>query len=140
MNKAIIIVGIFAWSSWAYADDLEYQPDVAVGLGADQGVSAIFELNNNKRVTVGKDGLAFDYLFQQGAVNNQTLPGLDWYVGLGGWSEWNNDNDFGVRFPLGLEWNYQSQIKVYGQIHPELVLHDDVDLQLRAAVGVLYKF
>lgn len=140
MNKVIIVVGAFVWSSLVYANESEYQPDVALGLGVDQGLSALFELNDNKRVSIGEDGMAFDYLFQQGSLNNKTLPGLDWYVGLGGWSKWNDDNDFGVRFPLGLEWNYQNQIKVYGQVHPGLDLHDDVDLQIRAAVGVLYKF
>ncbi|MDC0612564.1 hypothetical protein OAP63_17675 [Vibrio sp.] len=110
---------------------------VAVGIGADQGLSAVFELNDQYRVTAGNDGLAFDYLFQRGTFSNPDIP-VDWYVGAGGWTEWDND-DYGARLPVGINWNYQ-KINVYGQVSPQFDFGDDDELEIGAAVGVTYSF
>ena len=63
-----------------------------VGMAVDQQLSAVLEVNNQYRFTLGNDGAAFDYIIQRGSFNNPNVP-FDWYVGAGGWAEW--DDDFG---------------------------------------------
>jgi hypothetical protein len=138
MNKMLMVVGIFTVSFVTLADETVNSPQIAVGLGVDQGLSAILELNRDYRLSVGNDGMAFDYQFVRGQINQVDVP-LDWYVGVGAWSEWGGD-EYGARLPLGIDWVYQKQFRLYGQIQPELDLEDDADLQLGASVGVTYQF
>lgn len=122
------------------ADSESYsQYEAAVGMGFDQGLSAILELEQNYRLVLGNDGGAFDYIMQRGRFDNPDIP-FDWYVGTGIWTAWDKDEDLGLRAPLGLNWTYRKRINFYGQVHPELVLHDEVKLQLGGAVGITYKF
>ncbi|MDW6093339.1 hypothetical protein [Vibrio rhizosphaerae] len=141
MRIMTIAIGALTLSSFAYAaSSATSSPEVAVGFGVDQGLSAILELNDQYRITAGNDGMSADYLFKKGQFEQPNIP-VDWYVGAGGWTEWGDgDNDFGVRLPLGVDWTYKNRIHVYGQVHPELDLHDDVELQLGAAAGVSYQF
>lgn len=108
-----------------------------VGMAVDQQLSAVLEVNNRYRFTLGNDGAAFDYIIQRGSFNNPNVP-FDWYVGAGGWAEW--DDDFGVRVPLGLDWQINQNFNLYGQVHPELNLHSGPELQLGAALGITYRF
>ncbi|MDW6001322.1 hypothetical protein [Vibrio mangrovi] len=139
MKTVIVAIGALTLSSIAYAESSVTSPQVAVGIGVDQGLSAILELNDQYRLSAGNDGMSADYLFKKGQFEQQNIP-VDWYVGAGGWAEWDDGDDFGLRLPLGVDWVYKSRIHVYGQVHPELNLHDDVELQLGAAAGVTYKF
>ncbi|EKO3989285.1 hypothetical protein [Vibrio fluvialis] len=108
-----------------------------VGMAVDQQLSAVLEVNNQYRFTLGNDGAAFDYIIQRGSFNNPNVP-FDWYVGAGGWAEW--DDDFGARVPLGLDWQINQNFNLYGQVHPELNLHSGPELQLGAALGITYRF
>ncbi len=107
-----------------------------VGMAMDQGLSVVVEANDQYRGIIGNDGLAFDFIVQRGAFANK-LP-FDWYVGAGVWNEW--DDGFGLRVPLGLDWNFAKRWNMYGQLHPELDLNDDLDLNIGAAVGITYGF
>jgi hypothetical protein len=90
MNKMLMVVGIFTVSFVTLADETVNSPQIAVGLGVDQGLSAILELNRDYRLSVGNDGMAFDYQFVRGQINQVDVP-LDWYVGVGAWSVWGGD-------------------------------------------------
>lgn len=110
---------------------------ISAGLAVDQQLSAVLEIDDQYRFTLGNDGTAFDYLFQHGTFDNPDVP-VDWYVGAGGWAEW--DDDYGVRLPIGLDWEITKQITAYGQVHPELNFHGGPELQLGGALGVTYSF
>jgi hypothetical protein len=118
-------------------NDAKYQ--AAVGMGFDQGLSAILEVDNSYRLTLGNDGMAGDYIFNKGSFDDPDIP-FDWYVGGGVWKNWDDKDDFGIRAPLGISWDYKNRVQLYGQVNPELVLHDDVKLDLGGAIGVTYKF
>lgn len=57
--------------------------NISAGLAVDQQLSAVLEIDDQYRFTLGNDGTAFDYLFQQGTFDNPDIP-VDWYVGAGG--------------------------------------------------------
>lgn len=112
---------------------------VAAGVALDQGLSGVLELNDQYRIIAGNDGLAFDYMIHRDTIDGLNAP-VQWYVGAGGWSEWNHDDDYGLRVPVGVDWVYNHRLKVYGQVHPALEIEHDTQLKLGAAVGVVYSF
>ncbi|CAM2787984.1 hypothetical protein [Vibrio rarus] len=110
--------------------------DVKVGMAIDQGLSAVIKFEDTYNLTIGNDGMAFDYHFSRGSFS-QDVP-FDWYVGAGAWYEW--DDDFGLRVPLGLDWNFAPNWNLFGQVSPEWQLHDKAKLKFGAGVGVTYRF
>lgn len=123
-----------SFSTWA-------ANDVALGLGFDKGLSAVGELDNTYRLTLGNHGGALDALLKQGRFGGN-VP-LNWYAGVGGYAEWNHDHhhdDAGVRVPLGVKATLGKGWRAYAQLHPELNLKSDVELNLGGALGVTYSF
>ncbi|HHX8521684.1 TPA: hypothetical protein ACVO4A_003935 [Vibrio diabolicus] len=131
-SKLILLAGLV--SSIAIAAN---EPtNLSVGMAVDQQLSVVVELDNKYRGIIGNDGMAFDYIAKRGTFD-QNMP-VTWYVGVGGWYEW--DDEFGVRVPLGVNWDLSRGWDLYGQIHPELDLYKGADLQLGGAVGIKYSF
>ncbi|MEF2521650.1 hypothetical protein V4D10_04530 [Vibrio mimicus] len=133
MKYRLVVLGALCISNAAFAKS----NDVAVGLAFDQGLSAVVELGQQYRLTVGNDGIAADYLFKRGALSSSQVP-IDWYVGAGAWAEW--DDEFGVRIPIGLDWTVVPNVNIYGQLSPQVNFYSGAELQLGAAVGVTYRF
>jgi hypothetical protein len=123
-------------SSLAYAEEPK-PTKVAVGMAIDQELSAVLELDNTYRFTLGNDGAAFDYIVKRGRFDAHTP--VSWYVGVGGWSEWDH-KEFGARVPLGLKWDISKGWEMYGQVHPELNLYTGPELQIGGALGIKYSF
>ncbi|ELJ8840249.1 hypothetical protein [Vibrio parahaemolyticus] len=131
-NKIILAVGLISSSAMAANEPA----NLSVGMAVDQQLSVVVEVDNKYRGIIGNDGMAFDYIAKRGAFD-QNMP-ITWYVGAGGWYEW--DDEFGIRVPLGVNWDLSKGWDVYAQIHPELDLYKGPDLQLGGAVGVKYSF
>ncbi|MBR9876130.1 hypothetical protein L3V31_11695 [Vibrio sp. J1-1] len=134
MKKKLIILAAGLMSGAAMAAN--GASDLAVGMAVDQQLSVVVEIDNTYRGIIGNDGMAFDYIAKRGTFD-QNIP-VTWYVGVGGWYEW--DDEFGVRVPLGVNWDLSQGWDVYAQLHPELDLYKGADLQLGGAVGVKYSF
>ncbi len=131
MKKLGILALLCTVSAGAYANK-----GFEVGMAIDQQLSAVFEIDDQYRFILGNDGAAFDYIFSRGQFDGK-VP-LSWYVGGGGYVDWNDD--FGARLPLGINWQINNSFNAYGQLHPELNFDDDVKLQIGAAVGLTYHF
>lgn len=131
-NKIILAVGLISSSAMAANEPA----NLSVGMAVDQQLSVVVEVDNKYRGIIGNDGMAFDYIAKRGAFD-LNMP-ITWYVGVGGWYEW--DDEFGIRVPLGVNWDLSKGWDVYAQIHPELDLYKGPDLQLGGAVGVKYSF
>ena len=65
---------------------------------------------------LGNDGVALDYIFFRQRLDNQNP--LYWYVGGGGFVDW--DGDFGMRLPVGGEYDFGNNIDAYVQLIPRL--------------------
>lgn len=140
MKKIIVpaaLCSLFALNSLPTFAESTMPQGLSAGMAWDQGLSAVLEIEDQYRFTVGNDGAAFDYLFKKGNFNANTL--LTWYVGVGGWGSW-DDDEFGPRVPLGVDWAFSPGWNMYGQVHPELDLDSGPDLQIGAALGVTYSF
>jgi len=111
--------------------------DLALGMAWDQDLSVVVELDNQYRFTIGNEGGAFDYIVKRGQFDAHTP--VSWYVGVGGWSEWDH-KEFGARVPIGLNWNLSQGWNMYGQIQPELNLYSGPELQIGGAFGIKYTF
>ncbi|MBW3696557.1 hypothetical protein EK599_12705 [Vibrio sp. T187] len=134
MNKFIApIAALSLVSPTLFAAD---NPDLEVGMAIDQQLSVVVELDNQYRFTVGNEGAAFDYIIKRGDIEAD-VP-ISWYVGVGGWGEW--EDDFGARVPLGVKVNFHDGWNAYAQVHPELNLYTGPELQIGGALGVTYKF
>jgi hypothetical protein len=140
MNKIQTCLGlssVLVLSSFsALASDTQ-ATDISVGMAVDQGLSAVLELDNQYRFTLGNDGGAFDYIVKGGQFDANTP--VSWYVGVGGWSEWEGKS-FGARVPLGLKWDLTKGWNMYGQVHPELDLYSGAKLKIGGALGIKYTF
>ncbi|MFC3022906.1 hypothetical protein ACFODT_03560 [Vibrio zhugei] len=142
----ICFVGVMCFATQAFAAPA-YQESQSVkdnphslsaGIAIDQQLSAVLSVDNTYRFTIGNQGGAVDYIFKRGQFENLRAP-LSWYVGAGAWSQWDHD-EFGARLPVGVSYPVTKRLEMYAQVHPELDLHDDADLQLGGALGVKYHF
>lgn len=132
----ILAFGFLSCSMVTHA--AENDNKLAMGMAVDQQLSIVLDVSDEYRFILGNQGAAFDYIFKRGQFDDPSIP-VTWYVGAGGWSQWDYD-EFGVRVPLGVSWAANQYINVYGQVHPELDLYSGPNLQLGAAVGITYRF
>lgn len=109
---------------------------VKVGMGIDYGLGVNLKFDDTVNVFAGNDGFALDYHIAKGALSNDGSVG--YFVGFGGWTDW--DDDFGVRMPLGLDWNFASNWNLTGQLNPTFQIQDKSKFKLDAGFGVSYKF
>jgi hypothetical protein len=109
---------------------------VKVGMGVDYGLGVNLKFDDKVNVFAGNDGFALDYHFAKGALSHDGSVG--YFVGFGGWTDW--DDDFGVRMPLGLDWNFASNWNLTGQLNPTFQIQDKSKFKFDAGFGVSYKF
>lgn len=115
-----------------------------LGFGVDRGlgvVGSISRLNGS----IGNKGFAIDYIFQKDVLNIE-LPGSTyWYLGGGGYHDWDdrhdkNDDDTGIRLPIGAEWVFADRLDAFAQVMPRLRLNNNTSFGLDLAIGVRYSF
>lgn len=109
---------------------------VKVGMGVDYGLGVNLKFDDSVNVFAGNDGFALDYHFAKGGLSSDGSVG--YFVGFGGWTDW--DDDFGVRMPLGLDWNFASNWNLTGQLNPTFQIQDKSKFKLDAGFGVSYAF
>ena len=86
MKKLLPLLALAAISSNSIAAE---DPNISVGLGYDQDLSVIFDLNSTFRMTAGNDGMAMDYVIKRGDIESET--DINWFLGAGGYYEWDDD-------------------------------------------------
>ncbi|NRD74735.1 hypothetical protein HQQ94_16215 [Shewanella sp. VB17] len=111
-----------------------------VGFGFDQGLGVTGQFNNINAF-VGNDGVSADYLFAQGNFNSD-IP-FKWYVGAGGFYNWNDNEEFGVRVPFGVTLPFAKKWDLMAQVSPDLAHRDhqdDFEFGVGAALAIRYSF
>ncbi|MBY6186539.1 hypothetical protein KUV89_07915 [Marinobacter hydrocarbonoclasticus] len=114
------------------------QARIEAGFGYDQGLGVMLQLNNQINAFVGNDGLAVDYLFARGNVDQVEEMPVRWYVGGGAFVGW--DDGYGVRVPFGLELQMSQRWEAYVQIAPDLDFDDSAKFGVDGAIGIRYTF
>lgn len=135
--KNIAVIATAMVSQMAIAESVDSYP-FEVGMALDQSLSAVIRVDDKVNVVLGNDGVAVDYFLKTGQFD--TEEPASWYVGVGGWNEWGSDKSFGVRVPLGINYQIVDNWKGYAQIHPELDMNDGLELGIGAAIGIMYRF
>lgn len=118
--------------------------NISAGLGYDNTVSASIEVDDVVNLSVSTDAFSFDYHFMQGELQGTYLHIVN-YVGAGVFYDVSSENEeeYGIRMPMGFDIQFAKQAKGYIQIHPELYISDESDnleLGLGWSMGVRYVF
>jgi len=111
-----------------------------IGMAVDQGFGVTGQFNNINAF-IGNDGISGDYIFDQGSFGDD-IP-FTWYVGAGGYYNWDGRDNIGARVPLGLMLQFAPKWDVYGQLAPALDFDldkSDLRFDLDFAVGIRYAF
>ncbi|SEG39904.1 hypothetical protein [Vibrio hangzhouensis] len=108
-----------------------------IGMGLDQGLSIVGQINNTVNFAVGNDGIAADYIFSRGRFDGD-VP-FNWYAGVGGQIQ--RSDKFGPRVALGVELPFAKSWDAYAQLTPNLMFDkSDLKLGIGAGIGVRYSF
>ena len=111
--------------------------NLKIGFGFDRGFGisgSVGKLNG----FIGNDGASVDYIFNRHALNVDANVPSFWYVGLGGYGDW--DGDLAVRLPVGVQVNFTKRVDGYAQIMPRFRFNNNTDFGLDFAAGVRYLF
>lgn len=108
-----------------------------IGMGFDQGLSIVGQINNTVNFAVGNDGVAADYIFSRGQFGGD-VP-FSWFAGVGGQIQ--RSDKFGPRVALGVELPFARSWDAYAQLTPNLMFdNSDLKLGIGAGIGVRYSF
>ncbi len=142
----LFIITIMAYPGFAAERGL----GIGVILGEPTGIS-LKKWTDNRHAIDGAIAWSFgnedafhlhaDYLFHNFRairIDRSTIP---FYYGIGARFKFENENKFGVRFPLGVTlFIREAPIDLFLEIVPILDLAPSTDLNLNAAIGARYYF
>lgn len=82
-----------------------------------------------------------DYLFHNRRLIHIDKHSIPFYYGIGGRFRFEDNNTFGIRFPLGLTFFLvELPIDLFVEIVPIMNLAPETDLDLNVAIGARYYF
>ena len=113
---ALTVLAMITFSSAAIAKDDDLT-GMRIGFAFDRGLGVIGSLKQ-LNIFIGNDGAAVDYLFRKDTLKTDLKGPVFWYVGGGGYADWNSDR--GIRLPVGAEWHFVNELDSFAQIIPRL--------------------
>ncbi len=123
--------------SFMFSLNSQARESFKLGFGVDRGLGIVGSINQFNGF-VGNDGFSIDYLFLKQSLKNNASNGVRWSVGAGGYKDW--DGDFGVRLPVGIEWNFAKNIDAFAQAIPAFQIEEDSKFKLDFGLGIRYHF
>ena len=135
---SLIILCCFAGQ--AAADDFLSGKKLGFGIDRDFGVIAS---NKGFNAFIGNKGLSLDLILKKEKINvddaEVEIKGpVRWYLAGGGYGDWNGG--FGVRAPVGIEWDFTKKLDVYSHLIPSLQIADKPNFGLDFGLGLRYQF
>ena len=109
-----------------------------LGFGFDRGFGLTGSIGKFNGF-LGDKGFAVDYLFMQGPLKIEVNAPVTWYIGAGGYGDW-NDGDLGVRLPVGVQLPVAKRLDVYGQAIPRFRFNNNSDFGIDFGIGIRYQF
>jgi len=144
MKKILMKFSCIAWlatvSNIALASN---DNSIKVGMGFDQGFGVTAQFSDNINAFIGNDGLSADLILRKGHFSSD-YP-VSWYVGAGAAINWDHDNEYSARVPLGIALPFAKNWSAYGQAAPELKYRDkssshELKFGVDFAAGIRYTF
>ena len=138
MMKTMVLSFILALAliGTAQAEDAPLK-GIKLGFGFDRGFGIAGAMGKLKGF-IGNDGVSVDYLFHRDALEIEVKAPVHWYVGAGGFGDW--DGDLGVRLPVGVDVGFAKRLDGYAEIIPRLRVNNNTDFGLDFGIGVRYQF
>ena len=116
--------------------------DIKLGFGFDRGFGVVGSIDKVNGF-IGNKGFAIDYIFMKEAMNVELDGSVFWYIGGGGYGDWDRDSDrdgdFGARLPVGVEWYFEKNVDVFAQLIPRIQIHDKSKFGLSFSIGVRFQ-
>ena len=149
--KFLVILLIVLLSTTVFAAERE-KFGIGVILGEPTGITAKFMITDNNAIDFGtgwetsgdnKLHIYGDYLFHLYDVIEVPKGLLPLYFGVGARMVFhdNDDNELGVRFPIGIEYVFENApLGAFFELVPVLDLTPDTELDFEAGTGIRYFF
>lgn len=145
--KAVLLVLLFVVSGSVWSKDF----GLGVSLGNPTGLNGKYWLDGDHAVdggfawSLGKNSnlsIHSDYLFhKEGAFFFNDVHPLDFYYGIGGRMEFEDDIDLGVRIPVGLAHRVENgTADVFGELAPIVDFIGTTGVELHFLIGGRYYF
>jgi hypothetical protein len=146
VSCALFLITIATYPSFAAEKGL----GLGIILGEPTGIS-LKKWTDNRHAIDGAVAWSFgnedafhlhaDYLIHNLRAIRLDRSTIPFYYGIGARFKFENDNKFGVRFPLGVTlFIREAPIDLFLEIVPILDLAPSTDLNLNAAIGARYYF
>ncbi|MDA9556146.1 hypothetical protein N9R79_01400 [Vibrio sp.] len=135
----LILAATSLFSLAAQAETGSQLRDTRAGAAFDLGFGGVVEMKDKYRFFLGTEGAAADYKwFRRSIKANQDFR---LYAAAGAWLDWDHDEDnLGVRAPIGVELNFAPRWEAYAQINPYFVVVDEFGIDFSASLGVTYRY
>ena len=133
---ALTVLTMLSLSGAAIAQDSALA-GVRLGFAIDRGFGVIGSVKQYN-IFIGNDGFAADYLFRKETVKTELKGPVYWYVGGGGYADW--DGDLAIRLPVGAEWHFVKELDTFAEIIPDLRVNHNARFGVAAAIGIRYQF
>ncbi|MFO8029848.1 MAG: DUF3996 domain-containing protein [Cyclonatronaceae bacterium] len=132
------------------AQNTERNKGLGAILGDPTGVSLSYWTSNANAFSAGAAWhfvnnpsmhLHVDYLFYRFDIIQPSQGSLPLYFGLGGRIRFDNNDTFGVRFPLGIAYHFKDDpLEIFLEIVPVLDLVPGTDVNGNSGIGIRYYF
>lgn len=151
MKKTITLLAvIFLPALLAEAQNTERNKGLGAMLGDPTGVSLSYWTSNSNAFSAGAAWhfvnnpsmhLHVDYLFYRFDIIQPNQGALPLYFGVGGRIRFDNEDTFGVRFPLGIAYHFQNDpLELFLEIVPVLDLVPGTGVNGNSSIGIQYYF
>ncbi len=152
MKKAIVILILLTGFSTYSVNAQGTGNNTGVGaiLGDPTGVSLAHWTSDNRAFSAGAAWylrgeeslhLHVDYLFYRFDLIQPARGALPLYFGLGGRVRFDHDDNFGVRFPLGMAYHFDDHpLELFLEIAPVLELVPGTKITGNSGIGIRYYF
>ncbi len=145
----LLIITVFIAVS-ANAQGTQGSKGLGAIIGDPTGVSAALWTSSSNAFSAGAAWylvddsslhLHVDYLFYRFDILDVTKGDLPVYFGLGGRVRFDNEDKFGVRFPLGIAYHFENDpLELFLEIVPVLDLIPGTGITGNSGIGIRYYF
>ncbi len=144
----LVITGFLAVS--AEAQNTQRNKGLGAIIGDPTGVSLAYWTSNSQAFSAGAAWhfvqnpslhLHVDYLFYRFDIIEPNVGSMPLYFGVGGRIRFENDDQFGVRFPLGIAYHFQDDpLEIFLEVVPVLDLIPGTGFSGNSGIGIRYYF
>ncbi len=146
----LLIILTFTLASATVAQNTDRNRGLGAILGDPTGISAAYWTSGSNSFSAGAAWhfvnnpslhIHIDYLFYRFDIIEVNKGSLPLYFGLGGRVRFDNEDKFGVRFPLGVAYHFANDpLEIFLEVVPVLDLVPGTGISGNSGIGIRYYF